>query len=158
METHDVKVYKAPEQYPKDGYKVFLAGSIEMGNCEDWQTQLTRELEEFDVTLLNPRRDDFDVTQEQSKNNPYFREQVEWELYALTEADLIVMYLDPSTKSPISLMELGLFKFKNIIVCCPDGFWRKGNVEIVCEMYGIQLLHNKSDLFEHCKWWIKKQI
>ena len=48
------------------------------------------------------------------------------------------MYFDPNTKSPISLLELGLFAHsKKLIVCCPEGFWRKGNVDIVCDKYGI---------------------
>lgn len=153
-----MKLYKAPQEYPKDGIKIFLAGSIEMGNCEDWQTQLTHQLEPFDVTILNPRRDDFDVSQEQSIQNDYFREQVEWELQALEDVDIIVMYLDPTTKAPISLMELGLFKDRNIVVCCPDGFWRKGNIEVVCNRYKIPLLHTKGEFIEHCKWMVKKKL
>lgn len=31
----------------------------------------------------------------------------------------------------------GLFPEK-VIVICPDGFWRKGNVDIVCERFGIK--------------------
>jgi hypothetical protein len=53
------------------------------------------------------------------------------------------MYFDPNTKSPISLLELGLFaSSKKLIVCCPDGFWRKGNVRIVCELYNIPLFND----------------
>ena len=48
-------------------------------------------------------------------------------------------YIDPETKSPITLMELGIHAHgsKIIIMCCPDGFYRKGNVEIVCDRYAI---------------------
>lgn len=49
------------------------------------------------------------------------------------------MYFDPSTKSPISLLELGLYaRAGKMIVCCPDGFWRKGNVDIVCFRHKIK--------------------
>jgi hypothetical protein len=52
--------------------------------------------------------------------------------------DVIFMYFSPETKSPISLLELGLYaNSKKMIVCCPDEFWRKGNVDIVCSRYGI---------------------
>jgi hypothetical protein len=27
-----------------------------------------------------------------------------------------------------------------LLVCCPEGFWRKGNVEIVCARYGVPLV------------------
>ena len=95
-------------------------------------------LENERVVILNPRRDDWDSTWLQEIDNPKFREQVMWELDALEEADIIVMYFDPNTKSPISLLELGLFaRSKKLIVYCPDGFWRKGNVDIVCRKYGV---------------------
>jgi hypothetical protein len=58
------------------------------------------------------------------------------------------MYFDPSTKSPISLLELGLFaRSGKIKVICPDGFWRKGNVEVVCNYYNIPFYNNLKDLF-----------
>ncbi len=57
--------------------------------------------------------------------------QVEWELCALEHCDLIVMLLCHGTLSPISLLELGLFAAsRRLVVCCEDGFWRKGNVEV----------------------------
>ena len=62
-------------------------------------------------------------------------------------ANLILMYLDPQTKAPISLMELGLSAHKRkLIVCCPDGFWRKGYVDIVCERYGIAQVDTLDEL------------
>lgn len=85
-----------------------------------------------------------------------FREQVEWELDALTKTKIILMYFDPATKSPISLFEAGLFandgetlrvdgkvqRVSKLHVVCPPGFWRKGNVDIVCEHYGIRQYPN----------------
>lgn len=117
---------------------VFLAGSIEMGKAADWQALLTERLKHLDVTILNPRRKDWDSSWEQSIDNPQFRQQVEWELNGLDSSHVIALYLDPNTMSPISLLELGFFARRgNLIVCCPQGFWRKGNVDIVCARYGI---------------------
>lgn len=144
-----MKVYKAPEQFDENDprVKIFLAGSIEMGKAEDWQTRITKGLEFEDCIILNPRRDDWDSTWEQKITNDKFYEQVNWELDALDAADIIAMYFDPSTKSPISLLELGLFaRTKKLIVCCPEPFWRKGNVDIVCERYGIPLVETIEDL------------
>ena len=31
---------------------------------------------------------------------------------------------------------------KMIMVCCPEGFWRKGNIEMVCDRYKIPLYEN----------------
>ena len=111
---------------------IFLAGSIEMGAAENWQDKVKQLLKNRRVQILNPRRDKWDNSWIQSKDNPQFRQQVEWELEAQERADKILMYFDPKTKSPISLLELGLFaKSGKLIVVCPEGFWRKGNVNIV---------------------------
>lgn len=122
-----------------DYQNIFLAGSIEMGKAENWQDKIKELLKNKRIQLLNPRRDDWDSSWVQSKDNPQFREQVEWELEAQEKVDIIIMYFDPQTKSPISLLELGLFaKSGKMIVVCPEGFWRKGNVDIVCERYGVK--------------------
>ena len=126
---------------------IFVAGSIEMGTAEDWQARLVGLLKDFEGTLWNPRRDDWDPTWEQRASNPRFAEQVNWELDMIGLSDGVVMYFDPATKSPITLLELGLLAANpKLFVCCPDGFWRKGNVEIVCERYHIPLLHTFDDL------------
>lgn len=127
----------------KNGMNVFLAGSIEMGVAENWQDRLAKDFKDYNITFLNPRRDDWDSSLVQSIDNKPFRDQVEWELNGLMEADFVVMYFDPSTKSPISLLELGLMCYTGkIIVCCPDDFWRRANVEIVCNRFEIPMYNN----------------
>jgi hypothetical protein len=70
----------------------------------------------------------------------------------LEKADKIIMYFDPKTKSPISLLELGLFsRSDKLMVICPDGFWRKGNVDIVCEKYNIKNVLNLKDAIKIIK-------
>lgn len=147
-----MKVIKAPQELYIQSPSVFLAGSIEMGKAVDWQTQITKALFHLDVTVLNPRRDDWDSSWKQEASNPKFREQVEWELSALDRANLILMYFDPKTMSPISLLELGLYApTGKMIVCCPEGFWRKGNVDIVCEEYKIQRVDSIEDLIFYAR-------
>ncbi len=120
---------------------VFLAGSIEMGAAAQWQRQVTEALDDLPITILNPRRDEWDASWVQSIANPQFREQVEWELEAQERASLIGMYFATATKAPVTLLELGLFaRSGKLIVCCPDGFWRKGNVEVVCARYSVPLV------------------
>ncbi|KAI0687154.1 hypothetical protein C8T65DRAFT_700938 [Cerioporus squamosus] len=133
------KVYKPPHEVPNfEGPSVFLAGSIEQGSAALWQDAVTEQLKHLPITILNPRRKNWDNSWEQRKRNPEFAFQVKWELECQRRADIIAMYFDPETKSPITLLELGLFASTGkVIVCCPDGYWRKGNVEIVCEEYNI---------------------
>jgi hypothetical protein len=125
---------------------VFLAGSIEMGKAEDWQSVVKKELGKFEVTIFNPRRDDWDSSWEQKESNDQFNYQVNWELNKLNEASIIFMYLAPGTQSPISLLELGAFaKDQKMIVCCPPGFWRKGNVDIFCNRNTIPVYSTLDD-------------
>jgi hypothetical protein len=32
------------------------------------------------------------------------------------------------------------------IVCCPEGFWKRGNIQIVCERYGVDLVESVGEL------------
>lgn len=119
---------------------IFLAGSIEMGKAENWQNNIINNLKHKDYTFLNPRREEWDSSWEQKYENPQFYQQVNWELNALDKADIIIMNLLPDTKSPISLLELGLYaSSRKLMVVCHKEFWRRGNVEIVCEKYGVPL-------------------
>lgn len=133
-------------------FKIFLAGSIEMGVAEQWQERLAESLKQHDVTLLNPRRHDWDSSWVQSISNPQFSEQVTWELKGLEMVDMVVFYFDPSTKSPITLMELGYVlgspSAANIVVCCPKGFWRKGNVDIICARNFVPVVETFEELVE----------
>jgi len=134
--------------------RVFLAGSIEMGKAEQWQERIVAALSEAgagdgdgDLVILNPRRDDWDDSWEQRADDPRFSEQVSWELDMLDAADVVVMYFAPGTKSPVSLLEFGLCaRSGKLKVCCPEGFWRRGNVEMVCRRLRIPLFETLDDL------------
>jgi Nucleoside 2-deoxyribosyltransferase like len=135
-----------------DRPSLFLAGSIEMGRAESWQAAMEAALADLDILLLNPRRDEWDDSWVQSIHNPQFREQVEWELSAQERAALIAMYFAPDTKAPITLLELGLFaRSGKVIVCCPEGFWRRGNIEVVCARYKVLLLDDLSALIDETR-------
>ena len=128
---------------------IFLAGSIELGLAEKWQEKVIAALSDKRIRFLNPRREDWDSSWKQDIDNDNFVEQVMWELTSLEMAHIIIMYFDPNTKSPISLLELGLHaKEQKLIVLCPEGFWRKGNVDVVCEYYNINQVDTFDELIE----------
>ncbi len=145
-----MKEYKAPESYSTDGKpSIFLAGSIEMGTADDWQAKVCKILKNKDIVILNPRRLKWDPTWEQRMSNPKFTEQVVWELDSLGSCDAIMLYFDPTSKAPISLLELGLCcNADKLIVMCPDGYWRKGNVEIVCDRFDVPMVDTFEELVE----------
>lgn len=134
---------------------MFLAGSIEMGKAEAWQERIAKDLANYDVVLYNPRRENWDASWKQSIENPQFVEQVTWELDHIESADVAVFYFDPTTMSPITLMELGYVfgnnSYAKVFVCCPDGYWRKGNVEVMCERAEIDVLNSYDELITAIK-------
>ncbi|MEM7372849.1 MAG: nucleoside 2-deoxyribosyltransferase domain-containing protein [Bacteroidota bacterium] len=142
-----MKVLTAPETLIIQSPSIFLAGSIDQDKADNWQKRVIQAFSDFSGTLLNPRRASWNAEWEQSIHHPAFREQVEWELDALEKADKILLYFDPQSLAPISLLELGLFaRSQKIYVCCPDGYWRKGNVDIICNRYEIPQYPNLEDL------------
>ena len=141
-------IFKPPQPFKEKEAKqsVFLAGSIEMGKADDWQAKVERAMTPFEGYIFNPRRDDWDSSWEQVAENKQFAEQVNWELDHLEKADVIFLYFDPETKAPISLLELGLHVGrKEMIVVCPDGFYRKGNVDIVCKRHKVKVYNTLDD-------------
>jgi hypothetical protein len=134
-------------------FSVFLAGSIEMGVAENWQKKIELETAQLkNICILNPRRDDWDASWKQDIKNDEFKEQVNWELEGLEKANLIVFYFSPETKSPVSMLELGLFAHSGkAVVCCPEGFWRKGNVDIICERYNIEQVNSLEEIIKKIK-------
>jgi len=157
----NIKVFKAPtrERPLSNSVKIFLAGTIDMGDSEDWQKEITEFLEECSseqvkITIYNPRREDWDPSWTQSIENTQFYDQVSWELDHIEKSDAVLIYFAEDSKSPITLLELGkvLESDKTVIVYCPKKFYRKGNVDIVCYRNDIPVAENKDELktlFKH---------
>jgi hypothetical protein len=149
-----MKTFKPPYLHSQiDGFCIFLAGSIEMGKAVEWQDKVSESLEEYSGNILNPRRAEWDSSWKQSIDNPNFKEQVTWELDGLDRSQIIFFYLDPNTKSPISLLEIGKYiaSDKKLIICVPQGFWRRGNIEVLCDRYNIPLYDNLDIAIEMLK-------
>ena len=136
----------SPIDLPTDAASVFLAGSIDMGAAVDWQADISARFADLRGVILNPRRDDWDPTWRQSIEDERFRGQVEWELSGLDRVGLIAMWFAPGTLAPVTMLELGLYAHTGkVIVGCPEGFWRRGNVEIVCQRSGVPMLESFED-------------
>jgi Nucleoside 2-deoxyribosyltransferase like len=141
----------------KNPCKIFLAGSIEMGAARKWQDVVTDHLSALNVDIYNPRRDDWDSSWTQSIENSQFVNQVNWELTHINRADLVLFYFDPATQSPISLLEFGYCTHKSdqIIVCCPYGFWRKGNIDVMTKRFNIPTANCLGELIDKARTFIE---
>jgi hypothetical protein len=146
------RVYHAPEKTPDNDYHnttIFLGGSINNGTATEWQKTIIESIADTDAVIYNPRRPDWDWTWEQSIDNPKFYEQVNWELDHLDKCNVAIFCFDKDGPSPITLLEFGKFSgegWKTILVCCPTGFWRKGNVDIVARRHHIPVFETLDDL------------
>lgn len=114
--------------------KIFLAGTIDNGDSKNWQEEVCALLKgRNDIVVFNPRRIPW------SSDND-IEEQIRWELMRLEESDLILMNILPNSKSPITLLEMGLFaRSGKLKVFCNNEFYRFDNVRITCETYKVQL-------------------
>lgn len=147
--------------YSPYSFKVFFAGTIDNGESDDWQKDLYCQValhdnliitmgedyvtpEKLNITIFNPRRNDWkeDATDED------VIQQIKWEQEKLDEADLIIMYFAENSKSPITLLELGLYgQTGKVIVYCNNKFYRYNNVKQTCDKYLIEQ-HDTLDLVE----------
>jgi len=94
---------------------------------------LVEKLKDYNVTIYNPRRNNFDI------NNPKVsEEQIKWEHKYLHESNILVFYFAQETLCPITLFELGAALERNIyttikqdiIVYCEPEYSRKFDVEL----------------------------
>ena len=149
LKAPDLRVF---DSNVRRDFTLFLAGSIELGSAKKWQDEMTEALKDVKGYIFNPRRDDWDASWEQTIENEQFKTQVKWELDCLENAKYIFMHFEPETKSPITLLELGLHAanandlgYRKLLVHCPKGFWRKGNVDVTCERYNIDMVDSIED-------------
>ena len=142
--TPEETISKLPNK--PNSKSVFLAGTIDNGDSLNWQNKTIIELMNLginDLEIYNPRREHWNP-------NPSKEEmecQIKWEQEYLDKADFIAMVLLDDSKSPISLLELGLYaKSNKLIVFCTPDFYRWDNVRLTCEKYNIQLVESTHPL------------
>ena len=128
--------------------RVFLGGTIDNGESINWRDELIGELSSCDtvhpIVVFNPRRSEWPSSDDHSEID----KQIKWELSHLEDASLIIMNILGNSKSPISLMEIGLFARENkLLVFCPKDFYRYDNVRVVCGSYGIPLFETNDVTF-----------
>lgn len=136
------------------GATVFLAGTIDMGESADWQTQVSGEIGAKAEFIYNPRRPQWDSSWAQTIDSEPFNVQASWELEMIERADFVLVNLLPGSKSPVTMAEFGLccaLKPRSTIVCCPEGFWRKGNIDIMGERYGIPVYQSLPEAVKDLK-------
>lgn len=127
---------EAPEELPTGADllqpSIFLAGGIT--NCPDWQQDAIRRIElaamtergRKGITVLNPRRADFDVTDPNASAL-----QIAWEFNALSSRASVVLFwfTEGPSVQPITLYELGRYAAtKKVVVGAHPDYLRRFDV------------------------------
>jgi hypothetical protein len=143
-------IYAPSDEAPRGTKSIFLAGTTSKVDAQDWREVLSTALSDVPITIYNPHRADWDSSWREEINFTPYREQVEWELHKQELADVVVIYFHPATQAPISLLEFGLAARSpgKTIVVCPEGYWKRGNVQIVCKRYEIEMVDSVDELRE----------
>ena len=142
-----IKIVTAVEKYevkPGD-VCMFLAGTIDNGSSKDWQMELLEWLKDYqtekNVIVFNPRRKEWNPNPSKEELD----EQIEWELEALSKCSYIIMNILGTSKSPITLLELGLFHSNpGLYVFCPPEFYRYENIRVSCKKFGVKHFDDNS--------------
>jgi len=145
---------ECPNVYDGTGMSVFIAGGI--SNCSNWQQDMIKLLEHADLTVVNPRRESFDIT------DPAASEfQIKWEHSHLDKVDAILFWFPPETLCPITLYELGARSMarhkKPIFIGIHPDYKRKFDVEMQTSLVRpeIQIVYTLENLAKQVIDWTK---
>lgn len=152
INNKNISIDAPSNKKPKyNSIKIFLAGTID---CEqgsvDWQHKICKKIEgisdnKYSITIYNPRREEFP-----DNGSKEVRRQIRWEHEHMDNADYIIMNILENSKSPITLMELGMYaKSGKLIVFCKPKFYRYDNVKLVCQKYKVPL-YNTNNINDIC--------
>jgi hypothetical protein len=136
------QVVTAPDVIPSNTRTVFLAGAIDMGDAENWQQEVIKAFKsDTSITLVNPRRNEFTEDMED--------EQILWELEALDQANIILMWFPKSAEAPVSFLELGLYlRSGKLFVGVEQGFYRQRNIELTSQRYRNSVYYSLNELID----------
>jgi hypothetical protein len=127
---------------------LFLGGGI--SNCPDWQSEVVKAFEGENITLFNPRRDDFDISKKKES-----KIQIKWEYKFLREAGAIMFWFPKETICPITLFELGgaIERRQPIFLGCHPDYQRRFDLEIQTSLliYPIKVHTSLNSLIKNIK-------
>jgi hypothetical protein len=122
-----MKYIECPRRYRrrKSDLTIFLGGGIT--SCPVWQTIMVDLLKDTDVTILNPRREHFDL----AEPGIAFK-QIKWEFDHMKIASAILFWFCAETLCPITLFEYGKWIAQNkpLFVGCHPEYQRKNDLLI----------------------------
>ncbi|TYA78616.1 nucleoside 2-deoxyribosyltransferase domain-containing protein [Seonamhaeicola marinus] len=113
---------------------VFLAGSIDLNLDGNWREQVINLIGDK-VHFIDPT-----ISGHDAMNDLQMESHINWELDMLDLADKVFLNFLEESKSPISLVELGMYtRTSKLIVVCPNAFYKSRYIKTLCKKYKIPL-------------------
>ncbi len=142
-----MRYVQCPKEFDGKGPSLFLAGGIT--HCPDWQSEmidlLWGPLTTTELTLVNPRRENFDIS-----NDNLTKEQIEWEYRHLQRVWSVLFWFPYASLCPITLFELGkmLNTPKTLYVGCHPNYKRRLDLEVQLKLAKprLQIVYSIQDL------------
>ena len=126
----------------------FLAGGIT--DCPNWQAEAAHLLADFNLVLLNPRRENFPIHDPNAAE-----EQIKCEHDHLRLVDMILFWFPCETLCPIVLYELGAWSMTNkrILVGVHPDYKRRQDVEIQTRLVrpSLRIVYSLAELCDQVK-------
>ncbi|WP_055447706.1 nucleoside 2-deoxyribosyltransferase domain-containing protein [Lacinutrix mariniflava] len=124
----------------------FLAGSMDFNESNSWRQKIMQEMKHLVHFLDATRIEHNDFSDSQMK------EHIEWELDALIISDKIILNFKEDSKSPISILELGMYvKSSKLVVVCPNKFYQRRYINVLCNKYNTPFFDSFDEAIEYLK-------
>lgn len=147
-----MRYVECPAIYSGNDLSLFLAGGI--SGCLDWQKVLIDLLQDTNFTILNPRRQKFDLSKKDIED-----EQISWEYSHLNKASAVSFWFPCETLCPITLYELGKqsMSSKPIFVGVHPEYSRKKDLEIQTSLIRpeVKIVYSLEELAKQIMGWSK---
>lgn len=149
---------QCPQEW--DGGNLWDAGSIFLGggitSCPIWQSQMVKLLENTNLVVVNPRRENFDIN-----DSTLTEKQIEWEFRYLQRVTGRMFWFPHETLCPITLFELGKWCVKGepLFVGCHPDYKRKVDLEVQLRLerpWACEISHSLEELADRVKKWSER--
>jgi hypothetical protein len=150
-----MKYIECPKNYDysnKTVKSLFVAGGI--SGCSNWQKEFIKSFEECDIVLINPRRNNFSLT-----DLSMTQDQIFWEHKNLFQVDATSFWFTSETLCPITLFELGKQAMLNkpLFVGVHPNYARKIDIELQLKLLRpeVVIVYDLDSLAGQIKDWLK---
>lgn len=139
-----------PSRTSRHAPVISLTGPISSKRERCWQLPVAEDLRARGFQVRTPLEKRWLSEWLEHTGEPVFQRNVASNFQDLDESDEILMHFTEDSLAPTSLLQFGRYVHSGkLTVSCERGFWRRGNLEIMCGLYGVPLFESQRDGVEH---------